>query len=235
MDLSHGRERQLQDQLEKNSSQRNCSPDYPAITADEESIHRPVIDTGCHLKLCQLSRHRSKQTYRTDCIRWKSNNVVTYVVPLSRAYQYVSFLLYAAISHYINTRSGREYDEIPARSLLELEFFKAITLFLKEKPTKKTMAVFLDMTSAFDRAWRKKLLERLHNIGVRGKTSIWIADFLRGRRIKVRLMEHFPRTEEHELVYLRDLCSVLYSSCYILTTSILTSPKTQRLPVIQMI
>ncbi|UYV73972.1 hypothetical protein LAZ67_11001662 [Cordylochernes scorpioides] len=30
-------------------------------------------------------------------------------------------------------------------------------------------------------------------------------------------MKHFPRTEEHGLVYLRDLCSVLYSSGYILT------------------
>ncbi|UYV68232.1 hypothetical protein LAZ67_5003540 [Cordylochernes scorpioides] len=35
----------------------------------------------------------------------------------------------------------------------------------QEKPTKKTTAVFLDMTSAFDRVWREKLLERLHNIG----------------------------------------------------------------------
>ncbi|UYV64142.1 hypothetical protein LAZ67_2006707, partial [Cordylochernes scorpioides] len=33
-----------------------------------------------------------------------------------------------------------------------------------EKPPKKTTAIFLDMTSAFDRVWREKLREKLHNI-----------------------------------------------------------------------
>ncbi|UYV78735.1 hypothetical protein LAZ67_16002604 [Cordylochernes scorpioides] len=41
------------------------------------------------------------------------------------------------------------------------------------------------MTSAFDRVWREKSREKLHNIGVRGETLTWIADFLRGRRLKV--------------------------------------------------
>ncbi|UYV81652.1 hypothetical protein LAZ67_20001817 [Cordylochernes scorpioides] len=35
-----------------------------------------------------------------------------------------------------------------------------------EKPPKKTTAIFLDMTSAFDRVWREKLREKLHNIGI---------------------------------------------------------------------
>ncbi|UYV81697.1 hypothetical protein LAZ67_20002015 [Cordylochernes scorpioides] len=35
----------------------------------------------------------------------------------------------------------------------------------QEKPPKKTTAIFLDMTSAFDRVWREKLREKLHNIG----------------------------------------------------------------------
>ncbi|UYV63442.1 hypothetical protein LAZ67_2004088 [Cordylochernes scorpioides] len=63
----------------------------------------------------------------------------------------------------------------------------------QEKPPKKTTAVFLDMTSAFDRVWREKLREKLHNIGVRGKTLIWIADFLRGRRLKVRVNGEFSK------------------------------------------
>ncbi|UYV69065.1 Transposase [Cordylochernes scorpioides] len=63
----------------------------------------------------------------------------------------------------------------------------------QEKPPKKTTAIFLDMASAFDRVWREKLREKLHNIGVRGKTLIWIADFLRGRRLKVRVKGEFSK------------------------------------------
>ncbi|UYV79092.1 hypothetical protein LAZ67_17001104 [Cordylochernes scorpioides] len=49
------------------------------------------------------------------------------------------------------------------------------------------------MTSDFDRVWREKLREKLHNIGVRVKTLIWIADFLRGRRLKVRVNGEFSK------------------------------------------
>ncbi|UYV74302.1 hypothetical protein LAZ67_11002922 [Cordylochernes scorpioides] len=66
-------------------------------------------------------------------------------------------------------------------------------LFFPGKPPKKTTAVFLDMTSAFDRVWREKLLERLHNIRVIGKTLIIIEDFLRGRRLKVRVNGEFSK------------------------------------------
>ncbi|UYV83990.1 SYK [Cordylochernes scorpioides] len=41
----------------------------------------------------------------------------------------------------------------------------------QEKPPKKTTAIFLDMTSAFDRVWREKLREKLHNIGSYQKTK----------------------------------------------------------------
>ncbi|UYV66315.1 hypothetical protein LAZ67_4001301 [Cordylochernes scorpioides] len=62
-----------------------------------------------------------------------------------------------------------------------------------KKPPKKTTAIFLDMTSAFDRVWREKLREKLHNIGVREKTLTWIADFLRGRRLKVWVNGEFSK------------------------------------------
>ncbi|UYV70423.1 hypothetical protein LAZ67_7002950 [Cordylochernes scorpioides] len=41
----------------------------------------------------------------------------------------------------------------------------------REKPPKKTTAIFLDMTSAFDRVWREKLREKLNNIGSYQKTK----------------------------------------------------------------
>ncbi|UYV76758.1 hypothetical protein LAZ67_14001967 [Cordylochernes scorpioides] len=76
-------------------------------------------------------------------------------------------------------KADREDEEIEDVDIVQANLFG--------NQPKKTTAVFLDMTSAFDRVWREKLLERLHNIGVRGKTLIWIADYLRGRRIKIRV------------------------------------------------
>ncbi|UYV74375.1 hypothetical protein LAZ67_11003272 [Cordylochernes scorpioides] len=72
-------------------------------------------------------------------------------------------------------------------------FCQSIIDSFQEKPPKKTTAIFLDMTSAFDRVWREKLREKQHNIGVRGKTLTWIADFLRGRRLKVWVNGEFSK------------------------------------------
>ncbi|UYV80563.1 hypothetical protein LAZ67_19000691 [Cordylochernes scorpioides] len=72
-------------------------------------------------------------------------------------------------------------------------FCQSIIDSFQETPPKKTTAIFLDMTSDFDRVWREKLREKLNNIGVRGKTLIWIADFLRGRKLKVRVNGEFSK------------------------------------------
>ncbi|GFY51021.1 hypothetical protein TNIN_230351 [Trichonephila inaurata madagascariensis] len=39
---------------------------------------------------------------------------------------------------------------------------------LEERPHKKTTAVFLDLSAAFDRVWRHKLIEVLHRSGIKG-------------------------------------------------------------------
>ncbi|HBK71542.1 MAG TPA: hypothetical protein DDZ39_07810, partial [Flavobacteriaceae bacterium] len=44
---------------------------------------------------------------------------------------------------------------------------------------KKTSAVFLDMSAAFDTVWRQKLINISHKLGIQGKMLIWINDFLR--------------------------------------------------------
>ncbi|UYV74860.1 hypothetical protein LAZ67_12001370 [Cordylochernes scorpioides] len=72
-------------------------------------------------------------------------------------------------------------------------FCQSIIDSFQEKPPKKTTAIFFYMTSAFDRVWREKLREKLHNIGVRGETLTWIADFLRGRRLKVWVNGEFSK------------------------------------------
>ncbi|GFV12554.1 RNase H domain-containing protein [Trichonephila clavipes] len=57
----------------------------------------------------------------------------------------------------------------------------------QEKPHKKTLAVFLGISAAFDRVYRKKLVHTIQGTGINGKVLLWINDFLRGRKFSVRL------------------------------------------------
>ncbi|GFW26980.1 probable RNA-directed DNA polymerase from transposon BS [Trichonephila clavipes] len=56
----------------------------------------------------------------------------------------------------------------------------------QEKPHKKTLAVFLDISAAFDRVWHQKLVHTIQGTGINGKALLWINDFLRGRKFSVR-------------------------------------------------
>ncbi|GFX57751.1 probable RNA-directed DNA polymerase from transposon BS [Trichonephila clavipes] len=59
-------------------------------------------------------------------------------------------------------------------------------MVFKKKPHKKTLAVFLDISAAFDRVWRQKLVHTIQGTGINGKALLWINDFLRGRKFSVR-------------------------------------------------
>ncbi|GFY58805.1 putative RNA-directed DNA polymerase from transposon BS [Trichonephila inaurata madagascariensis] len=51
--------------------------------------------------------------------------------------------------------------------------------FQNHKPTRLTMAVFLDVLKAFDRVWIYKLLKKYFNVfGIKGKALPWISNFL---------------------------------------------------------
>ena len=50
-----------------------------------------------------------------------------------------------------------------------------------------TLAIFLDFSKAFDMVWRNGLLKKLRDLGIGGKMYNWIADFLTGRMIRVRV------------------------------------------------
>ncbi|UYV69164.1 hypothetical protein LAZ67_6002623, partial [Cordylochernes scorpioides] len=64
----------------------------------------------------------------------------------------------------------------------------------REKPPKKTTAIFLDMTSAFDRVWREKLREKLHNIRTYSLES--------RRKNKNNLDRHFGNEEPEDEISL---------------------------------
>ncbi|GFW66300.1 probable RNA-directed DNA polymerase from transposon BS [Trichonephila clavipes] len=55
-----------------------------------------------------------------------------------------------------------------------------------EKLHKKTLAVFRDISAAFDRVWRQILVHTVQSTGINGKALLWINDFLRGRKFSVR-------------------------------------------------
>ncbi|GBL86271.1 putative RNA-directed DNA polymerase from transposon BS [Araneus ventricosus] len=55
------------------------------------------------------------------------------------------------------------------------------------KPTNHSIAVFLDLSKAFDRVWKHKLIIKLHEYGrINGRALAWIHDFLGRRAIRVK-------------------------------------------------
>ncbi|UYV71811.1 hypothetical protein LAZ67_9000522 [Cordylochernes scorpioides] len=73
-------------------------------------------------------------------------------------------------------------------------FCQSIIDSFQEKPPKKTTAIFLDMTSDFDRVWREKLREKLHNIGTYSLES--------RRQNKDNLDRHFGNEEPEDEISL---------------------------------
>ena len=88
---------------------------------------------------------------------------------------------------------------------------------------KKTIAVFFDLSKAFDTVWKEGLLLKLKRCGIQGKMIKWIKDFLfqRTARVKldgtlsnlVKIKEGVPQGEVISpilfLVYINDLTKVL--------------------------
>ncbi|GFX10447.1 putative RNA-directed DNA polymerase from transposon BS [Trichonephila clavipes] len=63
------------------------------------------------------------------------------------------------------------------------------------KPTNHTVAVFLDLSKAFDRVWNNFLVIKLYKMfGIGGKALPWIYDFLRNRLIRVKFNDSFSRS-----------------------------------------
>lgn len=58
------------------------------------------------------------------------------------------------------------------------------------KPTNHTIAVFLDLSKAFDKVWWNLLILKLHdNFQIKGSALSWIADFLKARLFRVKYHE----------------------------------------------
>jgi len=53
------------------------------------------------------------------------------------------------------------------------------------------LAVFIDIEKAYDMLWKEGLVIKLYEAGVRGRMINWIQDFLKDRRIQVRVANAF--------------------------------------------
>jgi ribonuclease HI len=67
-----------------------------------------------------------------------------------------------------------------------LYFTQNVHDMFQQKPGKSTIAAFIDLSQAFDRVWKQKLITVLHDLGIEGKMIIWINAFLQQRKIQVK-------------------------------------------------
>ncbi|GFY10167.1 probable RNA-directed DNA polymerase from transposon BS [Trichonephila clavipes] len=67
-----------------------------------------------------------------------------------------------------------------------LYFTQCVRDSQNHKPTRRTMAAFLDVPKAFDRVWKYKLLSKCFGVfGIKGKALSWISNFLNSRKFCV--------------------------------------------------
>ena len=53
------------------------------------------------------------------------------------------------------------------------------------------MAIFFDLEKAYDTTWKHGIKQDLHDAGLRGRLPVFIENFLRDRKFKVRLGSEF--------------------------------------------
>ena len=87
----------------------------------------------------------------------------------------------------------------------------------------QTTAIFIDLQQAYDRIWRKGLLLKMQNMGIKGHMYSWIKSFLSDRLIQTQLNDTLSSKAVLEeglpqgsslsctlfLVFLNDICKVL--------------------------
>jgi hypothetical protein len=85
---------------------------------------------------------------------------------------------------------------------------------IKQDFSKKrsTVAVFLDISKAYDSLWTQGLIYKASRLGISGPILAWLQEFLTGRSLCVRVGSHTSQS-------LKALCSVLPYSILCLRTS----------------
>ncbi|GFX64569.1 probable RNA-directed DNA polymerase from transposon BS [Trichonephila clavipes] len=101
------------------------------------------------------------------------------------------------IQYFLDSKNlipGEQYGYRRGHSTVDqiISFCQSIRDAQNCKPTHHTMAAHLDLTKAFDRVWKHKLLIKLHDtFNIRGNTLAWISDFLHHKSIRVNFNNTF--------------------------------------------
>lgn len=80
-------------------------------------------------------------------------------------------------------QSGFRHNRSTTDNLVQIETEIQQSLVRKQH----FVAVFFDQQKAYDTSWRYGIIERLHNIGMRGNLPIFLKNFLNNRKIRVRV------------------------------------------------
>ena len=60
------------------------------------------------------------------------------------------------------------------------------------------VSVFFDLEKAYDRTWRYGIVRDMHNVGLRGRLPLYIAEFLKHRTLSVRIGNHISEKREQQ-------------------------------------
>ncbi|GIX87871.1 probable RNA-directed DNA polymerase from transposon BS [Caerostris extrusa] len=105
----------------------------------------------------------------------------------------MDFLVKNNLLHFFQTAYRAKHSTVDQWFYLS----QSIINCFQETPHRKTVAVFLDLSAAFDRVWRKKLVHIIHSNGIKGNALLWINDLLRARKFSVRFKG--ARLKSHRL------------------------------------
>ncbi|UYV79930.1 hypothetical protein LAZ67_18001125, partial [Cordylochernes scorpioides] len=98
----------------------------------------------------------------------------------------------ARLTYHLDTRNLLPEEQYGFRkghgTIDQLLFFtQKVKDAQNRKPTNHTIAAFLDLTQAFDKVWKNKLITKLYkHFKIDGKAITWINDFLKNRYIRVK-------------------------------------------------
>ncbi|GFX00816.1 probable RNA-directed DNA polymerase from transposon BS [Trichonephila clavipes] len=115
----------------------------------------------------------------------------------STACKIMEKMILIRIQYFLDSKNlipGEQYGYRRGHSTVDqiISFCQSIRDAQNFKPTHHTMAALLDLTKAFDRVWKHKLLIKLHDtFNIRGNILTWISDFLHHRSIRVNFNNTF--------------------------------------------
>ena len=61
------------------------------------------------------------------------------------------------------------------------------------------MAIFFDLEKAYDTTWKHGIKQDLHDSGLRGRLPVFIENFLRDRKFKVRFGSEYSDSFDQEM------------------------------------